>query len=111
MPTERSMPAVSTTRVCAMATKASSTPLLDAVWTTFAVKPGLMVRRVEDEHRDEDAEGEQRAPLFGKPVAPVLHACTPCFMAASSSWMLSALAISACSVMSAPTSSRFTAPS
>ena len=39
MPTERSMPAVITTSVCAMATKASSTPLLEAVCTTLAVKP------------------------------------------------------------------------
>ena len=39
MPTERSMPAVITTSACAMATKASSTPLLEAVCTTFAVKP------------------------------------------------------------------------
>ena len=39
MPTERSMPAVSTTSVCAMATKASSTPLFDAVCTTLVVKP------------------------------------------------------------------------
>ena len=39
MPTDRSMPAVSTTSVCAIATKASSTPLLEAVCTTLAVKP------------------------------------------------------------------------
>ena len=39
MPTERSMPAVSTTKVCAIATRASSTPLLAAVCTTLAVKP------------------------------------------------------------------------
>ena len=39
MPTDRSMPAVMTTSVCAMATKASSTPLLAAVCTTLAVKP------------------------------------------------------------------------
>jgi len=39
MPTERSMPAVITTSVCAMATKASSTPLLEAVCTTLAVNP------------------------------------------------------------------------
>jgi hypothetical protein len=30
-PTDKSMPAVSTTKVCAMATRASSTPLLAAV--------------------------------------------------------------------------------
>ena len=45
MPTERSMPAVITTSVCAIATKASSTPLLAAVCTTlvtaWAVKPLL----------------------------------------------------------------------
>ena len=35
MPTERSMPAVMTTSVCAIATKASSTPLLAAVCTTL----------------------------------------------------------------------------
>ena len=39
MPTERSMPAVSTTIVCAMATSASSTLLFDEVLTTFDVKP------------------------------------------------------------------------
>ena len=39
MPTERSMPEVMTTRVWAMATKASSTPLLEAVVTTLAVNP------------------------------------------------------------------------
>ena len=39
MPTERSMPAVMTTSDCAMATKASSTPLLAAVCTTLALKP------------------------------------------------------------------------
>ena len=39
MPTERSMPAVMTTSVCAIATKASSTPLFDAVCTTLAVRP------------------------------------------------------------------------
>jgi len=39
MPTERSMPAVSTTMVWAMATSASSTPLLAAVCTTLEVKP------------------------------------------------------------------------
>ncbi len=39
MPTDRSMPAVMTTSVCAIATKASSTPLLAAVCTTLAVSP------------------------------------------------------------------------
>ena len=39
MPTDRSMPAVSTTNVCAIATRARSTPLLAAVCTTLAVKP------------------------------------------------------------------------
>jgi len=39
MPTERSMPAVMTTKDCAMATKASSTPLLAAVSTTLTLKP------------------------------------------------------------------------
>ena len=38
-PTERSMPAVMTTKVCAIATSASSTPLLAAVCTTLALKP------------------------------------------------------------------------
>ena len=45
MPTERSMPAVMMTRACAMATKASSMPLLAAVCTTLAVKPAGMVAR------------------------------------------------------------------
>ena len=39
MPTERSMPAVMTTKVCAIATSASSTPLLAAVCTTLALNP------------------------------------------------------------------------
>ena len=39
MPTDRSMPAVRTTKVCDIATSASSTPLFAAVWTTLAVKP------------------------------------------------------------------------
>ena len=43
MPTERSIPAVSTTKVCAIATNARSTALLAAVLTTFdtdvVVKP------------------------------------------------------------------------
>ena len=39
MPTERSMPAVMTTKVWAIATSASSTPLLAAVCTTLALKP------------------------------------------------------------------------
>ena len=43
MPTDRSMPAVSTTSVCAMATKASSTPLLAAVCTTFGGEARRMV--------------------------------------------------------------------
>ena len=38
-PTERSMPAVMTTKVWAIATSARSTPLLAAVCTTLAVKP------------------------------------------------------------------------
>ena len=38
-PTERSMPAVSTTKVCPTATKASSTPLLAAVWIAVALNP------------------------------------------------------------------------
>ena len=74
MPTDRSMPAVITTSVCAMATKASSTPLLAAVCTTLAVKPAGWLDDVDDEHHDEDAERQQRAALLGKPVAPVLHA-------------------------------------
>jgi hypothetical protein len=39
IPAERSMPAVITTRHCAIATNASSVALLDAVCTTFGVKP------------------------------------------------------------------------
>ncbi|MNL43540.1 hypothetical protein D3C87_1660570 [compost metagenome] len=39
IPTERSMPAVITTSVWAMATKASKAPLLAAVCTTFTVNP------------------------------------------------------------------------
>jgi hypothetical protein len=39
MPTERSMPEVSTTSVWAMATIASSTPLLAAVVATLAFRP------------------------------------------------------------------------
>ena len=111
MPTDRSMPAVITTSVCAMATKASSTPLFEAVCTTLAVKPGRMVRRIDDEHHHEDADREQRAALFGEPEAPVLHALLAGRMPASAVSMLSALAISARSVISAPTSSRLTAPS
>ena len=38
MPTERSIPAVITTSVCAMATSASSIALLAAVLTTFATE-------------------------------------------------------------------------
>ena len=82
MPTDRSMPAVSTTSVCAIATSASSTPLLAAVLTTLrrgVVSPGFdrrVVDEIDGEHHHEDAEGEQRAPLLGKPEAPVLHAFT-----------------------------------
>ena len=39
MPTERSMPEVMTTSDCAIATKASRTPLLAAVCTTLALNP------------------------------------------------------------------------
>ena len=39
IPTDRSMPDVSTTSVCAMATIASSTPLLAAVVATLALRP------------------------------------------------------------------------
>ena len=39
MPTDRSSPAVSTGSVWAIATKASSTPLLDAVSATVTVRP------------------------------------------------------------------------
>jgi len=39
MPTERSRPPVSTTTVCAMATRASSTPLFAAVVATGTVRP------------------------------------------------------------------------
>jgi hypothetical protein len=39
MPTDRSMPAVSTTSVWAMATIARSTPLLAAVVATLALRP------------------------------------------------------------------------
>ena len=39
MPIERSMPEVKTTKVCAIAISASSTPLFAAVVTTFALKP------------------------------------------------------------------------
>ena len=103
MPTERSMPAVITTSVCAMATKASSTPLLAAVCTTLAVKPAGWFDDVDDEHHDEDAEREQRAALFGEPEAPVLHRVALASRAPPRrAWMLSALAISACSVISAP---------
>ena len=56
MPTDRSRPPVSTGSVCAIATRASSTPLLAAVVTTGAVQPGLdgwrcRARRCSDEHR------------------------------------------------------------
>ena len=83
MPTERSMPAVSTTSVCAMATSASSIALLAAVLTTLAtevvVKPwpdAGWLHDVDGEHHHEDAEREQRAPLLREPEAPVLHAFT-----------------------------------
>jgi len=39
IPTERSMPAVSTTIVCAIATSARRTPLFDEVLTTLEVNP------------------------------------------------------------------------
>ena len=39
MPSDRSIPAVITTSVWAIATKARSTPLLDAVVTTLRVRP------------------------------------------------------------------------
>ena len=64
-----------------------------------------MVRGVDDEHHDEDAEREQRAFLFGEPVAPFAHQFALAILAASVVPMFSALAISACSVISAPTSS------
>ena len=38
-PTDRSIPAVMTAQVCAIATRASRTPLLAAVCTTLALKP------------------------------------------------------------------------
>ena len=39
MPTDRSMPPVSTGSVCAIATSASSTPLFDAVLMTLELSP------------------------------------------------------------------------
>src|SRR5690606_11873627 len=69
-----------------------------------------VVGRIDDEHNDKDAEGQQRASLFGQPEAPVPHAFAPCPCGACTP-MLSALEISACSVISPPTSSLRTAAS
>ena len=72
MPTDRSMPEVSTTSVCAIATIASSTPLLAAVVATLALRPSGMVGGVDREHRPRSAaEREQRASVLAQPVGPV----------------------------------------
>ncbi len=74
MPTDRSMPAVMTTSACAMATKASSTPLLAAVCTTLAVKPDRVVGGVDGEHHHKQHDRDQRAAVLGQPEAPLSHA-------------------------------------
>ncbi len=66
MPTERSMPAVSTTKVCAIATKASSTPLLAAVCDDIGAEAGRVVAGVDREHQDEDGERQQGAALLAE---------------------------------------------
>ena len=63
MPTDRSRPPVSTGIVCAIATRASSTPLLAAVLMTLAAEADRLLRAVEREHDDEDRDGEQQAAL------------------------------------------------
>ncbi len=114
MPTDRSMPEVSTTSVCAIATIASSTPLLAAVVATLALRPDRMIGGVDREHHDERREREQRAPVLAQPVRPVaVHDSAACGVPALRAFapMFSALLISARSVISAPTSSRLIAPS
>ncbi len=72
----------------------------------IGVKAGGMVRGIDDKHHNENCDCHQGAALFGKPEPPILHRCK-----ASPISILSALAMSARSVISAPTSSRFTLPS
>src|ERR1019366_2973057 len=94
-----------------------------------------MVGDVDREHHDERQEGEQRAPVFAQPIGPVAghqetfvlrapifapgaalqaHARATCaapVLPRTSARMFKALLIRACSVISAPTSSRLIAPS
>ena len=74
MPTERSSPRVSTGMVCAMATSASSTPLLAAVVATAGVEARLVIADVDGEHHGEEADRHQRAEIVRDMVAPVVHA-------------------------------------
>ena len=92
------------TSVCAIATNASSTPLLAAVLTTLDGRrlkpwPATWFEDVDREHHDEDAEREQRAALLGEPIAPVASrapsAGTRVSLLAAPMPMLSALPISA----------------
>src|SRR6516225_10918499 len=59
MPTERSMPPVITTKVCAIAASASNTPLLAAVCTTLALKPAGWLLEVDREHDEEEYQREK----------------------------------------------------
>ena len=68
-----------------------------------------MVARVDREHHDEEDDREKGRAVLGEDIAPVAH-CAGAPAAASSAEMLSALAISARSVISAPASSRLIAP-
>ncbi len=107
------MPEVSTTSVCAIATIASSTPLLAAVVRDVGVEAGRMVGGVDREHHDEGREREQRAAVLAQAVWPVAarHDAAATAPGAASAAMFSALLTSARSVISAPTSSRLIAPS
>src|SRR5713226_4826541 len=89
MPTERSSPPVNTGRVCAMATRASRTPLLAA--------------DIDGEHEEEQCDCQQHAGTLGDPQSQLDHAAAP---APPESPRLSELATMLCSVISASRSSR-----
>ena len=75
------------------------------------VQADRMVAGVDREHHDEGREGQQRAPVFAQPVRPVRRHARATPAAWASAPMFKALLTSACSVISAPTSSRLIAPS
>ena len=65
-----------TTKVCAMATSASKTPLLAAVHYISA-EPSLVVAGIDGEHDNEGPDREKRAAVLADPITPVLDRLRP----------------------------------